>query len=166
MNTIAVTFYDVVLWLHISGVVLAFGPTFAFGLYMALAQRKHPRALPAFLDGSLMVQRTLVTGGGLLILFSGLYLAIDRWNLGYFFITWGLVAIVVLLGLVHGFFIPNDTETLESAEQDIEAAGPTGDVKFSDKTIALGMRSARVGPIAGLIVILTIYVMTAKPFTF
>ncbi len=164
MNALAVTFYDVVVWLHISGVVLAFGPTFAFGLYMALAQRKHPRALPAFLEGSLLVQRTLVTGGGVLILLSGLYLAADRWDLGYFFITWGLVAIVALLGLVHAFFIPNDTRTLESAEQDIQAAGPTGEVKFSEKTIALGMRSARVGPLAGLIVILTIYVMAAKPF--
>ncbi len=166
MTTIAVTFYDVVLWLHISGVVLAFGPTFAFGLYMTLAQRKHQRALPAFLEGSLLVQRTLVTGGGILILLTGLYMAFDRWDLGYFFITWGLVAIVVLLGMVHRFFIPNDTATLESAEQDIQAAGPTGEVKFSEKTIALGMRSARVGPIAGLIVIVTIYVMTAKPFTF
>ena len=166
MTTVAVTFYDVVLWLHISGVVLAFGPTFAFGLYMALAQRKHPRAMPAFLEGSLLVQRTLVTAGGVLILISGLYLAFDRWDLGYFFITWGLVAIVVLLGMVHGFFIPNDTRTKESAERDIEAAGPTGEVKFSEKTNALGMRSARVGPVAGLIVILTIYVMTAKPFTF
>ena len=38
MQTLAVTFYNVVVWLHISSVVLAFGPTFAFGIYVALAQ--------------------------------------------------------------------------------------------------------------------------------
>lgn len=164
MNMLAVTFYDVVLWLHISGVVLAFGPTFALGLYMALAQRKHPRALPAFLEGSILVQRTLLTAGGVLVLVSGLYLAGDRWSLSDFFVTWGIVAIVVLMGMVHGFFIPNDTGTKQSAEQDIEAAGPTGEVTFSEKTTALAMRSARLGPVAGLLIIVTIYVMTAKPF--
>jgi Predicted integral membrane protein (DUF2269) len=166
MTTIAVTFYDVVVWLHISSVVLAFGPTFAFGIYATLAQRKYPRALPAILDGGVLVLRTLTTIGGVLILATGLYLALDRWDLGYFFVTWGMLAIVVLLGMAHGFFIPNDLRTKESAERDIDAAGPTGEVKFSDATNALGMRSARLGPIAGIIVILTIYVMAAKPFTF
>jgi hypothetical protein len=41
-----VQFYDVVVWLHVSSVVIAFGATFAFGIYLALAARKHPRAIP------------------------------------------------------------------------------------------------------------------------
>ena len=63
MQTLAVTFYNVVVWLHISSVVLAFGPTFAFGIYMALAQRKYPRALPAC-SRRRPDQRSMVTIGG------------------------------------------------------------------------------------------------------
>jgi hypothetical protein len=147
MQTVAVTFYNVVVWLHVSSVVIAFGPTFAFGIYVALAQRKYPRAMPA------------------VILISGLYLTSKQgWEFSDFFVAWGLLAIIVLLGLVHGFFLPNDQRALRAAKRDIEAAGPTGEVELGGEFNEYSSRSARMGPIAGLIVILTIYVMAAKPF--
>ena len=164
MTTLAVTFYNVVLWLHISAVVLAFGPTFAFGIYIALAQRKYPRAIPAVIEAQVMVSRSFVTLGGILIFITGMYLAGDVWDFSDFFVVWGLLAIIVLLGLAHGFFIPNDQRALRAAKRDIEAAGPTADVELSREFNEASGRSARMGPIAGLLVILTIYVMAAKPF--
>jgi hypothetical protein len=165
METVAVTFYNVVVWLHVTAVVLAFGPTFAFGIYLAVAARKYPRAMPAVIESSLTISRSMVTLGGILILITGIYLASrDPWSFGDFFVAWGIIAILVLLGLVHGFFIPNDRRALRAANRDIEAAGPTGDVEFSREFDEVSQRSARVGPVAGLIVILTIYVMAAKPF--
>jgi hypothetical protein len=163
MNTIAVTFYNVVVWLHISAVVLAFGPTFAFGLYIALAQRKYPRAMPAILESQIAITRSFVTLGGILIFITGMYLAGDVWEFSDFFVIWGLLAIIALLGLAHGFFLPNDQRALRAAKRDIEAAGP-GEVEFSGEFNEISGRSARMGPIAGLLVILTIYVMAAKPF--
>jgi hypothetical protein len=94
---------------------------------------------------------------------SGIYLAADRWEFSDFFVIAGLVAIVVLLGMVHGFFLPNEIRARELAERDIEAAG-AGEVKFSDEFNRRMRGSATAGPIAGLIVILTIYFMAAKPF--
>jgi uncharacterized membrane protein len=165
MNTIAVTFYSVVLWLHISAVVLAFGPTFAFGIYIALAQRKYPRAIPAVLDAQMMITRSFVTLGGILIFITGIYLASKTpWDFSDFFVVWGLLAIIVLMGLAHGFFLPNDQRAARAAKRDIDAAGPAGDVELSREFNDVSARSARMGPIAGLIVILTIYVMAAKPF--
>ena len=164
MRALAVTFYDVVVWLHVSSVVVAFGPTFAFGIYLALAGRKYPRAMPAIIDATTIVSRSLVTIGGALILITGIYLTADAWEFSDFFVGWGILAILILLGLVHGFFIPNDTRARRAAERDIEAAGPTGEVRFSEEFTRTSGASARVGPIAGLIVILTIYVMVAKPF--
>ena len=163
MNTIAVTFYNVVVWLHISSVVLAFGPTFAFGLYIALAQRKYPRAMPAILESQIAITRSFVTLGGILIFITGMYLAGDVWEFGDFFVIWGLLATIALLGLSHAFFIPNDQRALRAAKRDIEAAGP-GEVEFSGEFNEISGRSARMGPIAGLLVILTVYVMAAKPF--
>jgi hypothetical protein len=164
METIAVTFYNVVVWLHISSVVIAFGPTFAFGIYFAVTSAKYPRAIPAVIESTIKVNRSLVTIGGVLILITGFYLAGKAWEFSDFFIVWGIVAIIALMGLVHGFFIPNDTKALDAANRDIDAAGPTGEVKFSREFMNLSGASARMGPIAGLIIILTIYVMAAKPF--
>ena len=163
MTTLAVTFYDVVLWLHISAVVVGFGVTFGYGAYIALAARKHPRSVPAVLEAQTVINRTMVTIGGLVILATGIYLAADRWDFGEFFVAWGIIAIIVLLGLVHGFFVPNDRRALRAARRDIEAS-PDGPVTFSEQFQRASMAGARIGPVAGLIVIVTIYVMTAKPF--
>jgi hypothetical protein len=163
MTTLAVQFYDVIVWLHVSAVVVAFGPTFAFGIYLAMTGRNHPRSIPAVLEAQDVVNRTMVTIGGVLVLLTGIYLVIDRWDFGYFFVTWGLIAIIVLLGLVHGFFLPHDRRARAAAKRDIEAAG-SGEVEFGEEFNRETAASARMGPITGLIVILTIYVMAAKPF--
>jgi predicted integral membrane protein DUF2269 len=158
-----VQFYDVIVWLHVSAVVVGFGPTFAFGIYLALAGRKYPRSMPAILDAQCTISRTQVTIAALVILGSGIYLAADRWEFSDFFVIAGLVAIVILMGMVHGFFVPNEVRAREIAERDIDAAGG-GEVKFSEEFDRRMRSSAIAGPIAGLIVILTIYFMATKPF--
>ena len=163
MIPLAVSFYDVVLWVHISAVVLAFGPTFAFGIYVGLTAKNHPRSIPAVIEAQNVVNRAMVTGAGILVLLSGLYLAADGEWFDEVFVGVGIVAIIVLLGLVHGFFLPNDRRALAAARRDIDAARD-GEVEFGEEFARASAASARVGPIAGLIVILTIYFMTAKPF--
>jgi hypothetical protein len=160
---VAVTFYDVVLWVHVSAVVVGFGPTFAYGIWIGIAASQEPRSVPFVLRVTQSIDKTFVTVGATLILLSGLYLVSDRWDFGYFFVTWGIVAVLVLLGLTHGFFRPNEARAEELARRDVEAS-PGSEVKFSDEFNALSAKMARIGPIAGLIVILTMYVMTAKPF--
>lgn len=163
MTTLAVSFYDVVVWLHISAVVIAFGPTFAFGIYMALTAKNHPRSLPAAIEAQNVVNLGMVTGGGVVVLLSGLYLAADGDWFDEVFVAVGIIATIVLLGLVHGVFLPHDRRALAAAKRDIDAAGD-GKVEFGEEFNRATAVSARVGPIAGLIVILTIYFMTAKPF--
>jgi Predicted integral membrane protein (DUF2269) len=158
-----VQFYDVIVWLHISSVVVGFGPTFAFGLYLALASRKYPRSMPAILDAQCTISRTMVTIAALVILGSGIYLAADRWEFSDFFVVAGLVAVVVLLAMVHLYFVPNEVRARKIAERDIEAAG-SGEVKFSDEFDRRMRGSAIAGPIAGLIIIVTIYFMATKVF--
>jgi small-conductance mechanosensitive channel len=161
--SVAVTFYDVVVWLHVTSVVVGFGATFAFGIYMALAIGKHPRSVPAVLEAQTVISRTLVTIGGVLILATGIYLTADRWDFGDFFVAWGIVAIIALLGLVHGFFLPHDRRALAAARRDIDRAA--GDrVELGEEFNRESAASARMGPIAGLIIVVTIYVMVAKPF--
>lgn len=159
----AVSFYDVVLWLHVSAVVVGFGSTFAYGVLIAFVQRSHPRAMPGLLAAIQANDRSLVTIGGVLVLLTGLYLAAEQWGFTPVFVGWGIVAVIVLLGLTHAFFIPNERRAQAAAERDIETAG-AGEVEFGDDFNRAGRRLNIMGPITGLIIVLTVYVMVAKPF--
>ena len=159
----AVQFYDVVVWLHITAAVLAFGPTFGYAFFQTVAERTDPRAVPAVMRAMSMIDRFLVTPGILVVIAAGLYLTIDRFEFSDVFVGVGILAAIVLLGLVHGFFGPAERKLTELAERDIESAGG-GEVKLSDEYLAISKRTGQIGTLAGLIVILTIYFMTAKPF--
>lgn len=154
MITAAVEFYDVVVFFHILAVVLAFGPTYAYAVFFAVAAKDGPGSLATVGRGVLAWDRTAGTIGMTLILLSGLYLAgEDPWSFGDFFVSWGLAAIIVLFGMAHAFFIPTTRKFVAAVE-----AGRDAEVE------TLTRRFNTMGPIAGLIVALTIYVMTAKPF--
>ena len=163
MTTLAVTFYDVVLWLHVSAVVVGFGSTFAYAVIMAVSAKTNPRSVPAVIAGVAANDRTLVSIGSIIVLLTGLYLAADRWDFSEFFIGWGIVAVLILIGMTHAVFLPSDRKGAELAERDIAAAGD-GEVEFSDEFNRETTRIARMGTLAGVIVILTVYVMVAKPF--
>ena len=63
-----------------------------------------------------------------------IYLAADSdWDFGDFFVAWGIVAILVLLGLVHGFFLPNDRRALARRQARHRRGRATGDVEFGDE---------------------------------
>jgi len=161
MVTATVTFYSVVVFFHIAAVVIGFGPTFAYGAYMATAQREGGQAIPLIGRTIVFWDRTVNTAAMTLILLTGIYLASDGpYGTGSFFISWGFVAIVILFALTHAFFIPRTRRAVELAERDL--AAPDG--KLSTEFEALSGQLAKVGIAAGLLVILTIYVMTAKPF--
>lgn len=164
MSTAAVSLYDVIVWVHVSAVVIGFGGTFAYGVLLAAAGRADPRSIPALLRAMGANDRSLVTIGGVVVLLTGIYLAADRWNFGEVFIGWGIVAVLVLLGMTHGFFIPTERRAGEAAERDIESSGAGGDVRLGEDFDRANKRLAVGGSIAGLIIVVTIYMMVAKPF--
>lgn len=153
--------YKIALFLHILAVVLAFGPTFGYGIFFSVAPQ-HPRAVPAILTGIQRTDRYLVDPGMIVLLLAGIYLLIasdDAWGGGDAFITVGFLAIIVLFGLQHAFFRPQTARALELAERDLKA----GD-EFSPEFEAISQRLSKVGSLAGLIVVVTIFFMSYKPF--
>jgi hypothetical protein len=81
------------------------------------------------------------------------------WDGSEAFIVVGFIAIIGLFGLQHGFFQPQVRKAKALAERDLEA----GD-ELSPEFEALGQRIGQVGTLAGMIVIVTIFFMTYKPF--
>jgi Predicted integral membrane protein (DUF2269) len=153
-----ITGYSIGLFIHILAVVLAFGPTFAYGLIFSVMP-KYPRAAPAFFDAIRKVDTYLVNPGMIVVLLAGIYLMADgNWDGGEGFITVGFLAIIALLGLQHAFFRPQGRKAQELAERDLKE----GD-GFSPEFEEITRRLSTAGPIAGLIVVLTIFFMTVKP---
>jgi hypothetical protein len=95
----------------------------------------------------------LLAGIGLLIASDG------AWETSDVFVSVGFVAIIVLFGLQHAFFQPQVRKAKELAERDLKA-GDTLSPEFE----ALGQRIGQVGTLAGVIVVVTIFFMTYKPF--
>jgi uncharacterized membrane protein len=153
-----ITGYSVGVFIHILAVVLAFGPTFAYGLIFSLLP-KHPRSAPAFFEAIRKIDNYLVNPGMVVVLLAGIYLMADGpWDGSESWITVGFLAIIVLFGLQHAFFRPQGRKAQELAERDLK----NGDT-FSTEFEEISRRLGTVGPIAGLIVVVTIFFMTVKP---
>lgn len=153
-----ITAYGVGLFIHILAVVLAFGPTFGYAFFFSVLP-EHPRATPALLAGIQKIDRYLGVPGALVVLLAGIYVfGKGNWDGGEAFIIVGLIAIFIVLGLQHAFFIPQVRRARELAERDLEA----GDA-LSDEFTAVSERIGRVGTFAGIVIVVTIFFMTVKP---
>jgi len=150
--------YSVGLFIHVAAVVLAFGPTFGYGLIFSVLPR-HPRSAPALFEAVARINRYLVDPGMIVVLLAGIYLTSKgNWGGGEAFIVVGWIAIIALFGLQHGFFRPQSRKAREIAERDLQG----GDT-LSEEFQAISRRLGTVGPVAGLIVLVAIFFMAAKP---
>jgi hypothetical protein len=153
--------YRIGLFLHILAVVLAFGPTFGYAFLFSVAPQ-FPRAVPGILAGIQRIDRYLVNPGMVILLLAGIYLltASDGvWSGGDAFIVVGWIAILGLFGLQHGFFQPQVRKLKAIAERDLQSGE-----ELSPEFEAIGQRVGQVGSLAGLIVVITVFFMTYKPF--
>jgi uncharacterized membrane protein len=154
-----ITGYNLGLFLHVLAVVLAFGPTFGYGFFVAVAESNAPRSVPVVLRGVQKVDRFLVQPGLVVVLLAGIYmLAKADISAGESWVSIGFLAIIVLFGLSHGFFRPQTAKALELAERDLDS-GDTLSAEYS----AISKKLENAGKIAGLIVAITIFFMTVKP---
>jgi len=154
-----ITGFSIALFIHVLAVVLAFGPTYGFGFFTAVAERTAPRSVPAVMRGILTIDRYLITPGLVVILLAGIYMLIDEHiSAGESWVTIGFIAIVVLFGMAHGFFRPNTRRALELSERDL-AGGDT----LSPEYEAISKKLENGGKLAGLVVAITIFFMVTQP---
>jgi uncharacterized membrane protein len=154
-----ITAYNVGLFIHVLAVVLAFGPTFAYGIFIGFADTNAPASVPAMLRAVNLTNLYLVTPAMVVVLAAGIYLlakgdisASESW------VTVGFIAIIALFGLVHGYFGPRTRKGIDLAERDLAAGG-----ELSPEYRSLSAQMARVGQVTGLIVAVTIFFMVVKP---
>ncbi|HEY1833578.1 MAG TPA: hypothetical protein VGG08_04015 [Solirubrobacteraceae bacterium] len=157
----AVTFFTFVLAAHIASIVIAFGITFAYPVMYSFGLRTEPRSMPGFHRIQGQVGKLVISPFMGLALLCGIYLASKLHVWSQFYVQWGIGVIVVLGALGGMFFAPNERRLGELAERDIAAAGD-GQVVFSAEYHALRTRVFRVNLVGNILILLTIYFMTAQ----
>jgi uncharacterized membrane protein len=154
----AVTFYDVVLTVHILAVVVAFGVVFSYPVLDAVLRRAMAGNLAGLHELHVQLAQRVVTPAMVVVLLAGLYLALDRWSLGDPWIGATFAILFVLFGLTGAVLIPADRRLAELAARDAKGGGtPSADYERERK------RADAFGGLALLLVIVAIFLMAAKP---
>lgn len=161
-----VQFYDVLVFFHIAAVVIGFGPTFFYAALGAVAAQSGMRASLGASRAIVLWNRTGLTICMVIIFLSGMYLATyeNYWEFSDFFISWGFIAILALFGIVHGFFLPREKAVVAMLEEEVAKPGGSESTELPPEIAARYDQISKMGIAAGVLIILTIYVMTAKPF--
>jgi uncharacterized membrane protein len=148
-----IRFYDIVLWVHITAVVAAFGALFAYPLFLA-ANARAPLGQRATLHRLQIAFSKRVTGPAIaVILAAGIYLATDAslWSEPWVGISLALLIVIAGLGAT----------ILRRGEERLLATAEAGDEAGYARTLG-GVQTWTYLTIA--LVVVTIFVMAAKPF--
>jgi hypothetical protein len=162
---LAVTFFTFALAIHIAAIVIAFGVTFAYPVMYAVGIKAEPRSMPGLHRIQDVVGKFVISPFMGLALLAGIYLASKLHSFSSFYVQWGIGVIVVLGALGGAFFAPRERRLAQLAEQDIAAAdqaSPGGEIVFGSEYKGLRTQLFRVNVIANVLVLLTIYFMTAQ----
>jgi hypothetical protein len=157
----SIRFYDLVVFTHVAAVVVAFGVTFVYPLIVPFTQHEQPRRLPYLHRLQDLIGRRVITPAASIVLLSGLYLALSGegvYDFGAWWVGFGLVTILVVLGLGGAFFAPRERRLAELAERDVAAAGD-GEVRLSREYEVGARQLAVVGAAVDALILLTILFM-------
>jgi small-conductance mechanosensitive channel len=155
-------FFDVVLFLHITSVVIAFGVLFTYPVIVPLTVRNAPRQVAWLHEIQVALGRMVVTPAAALVLLTGIYLAADADVFSEWWVALPLISILLILGLGGAYFAPRDRKLAELARRDIAAAGD-GEVVFSKEYEDLGRQVGTVGAFVVVLVVIVIFVMVTGP---
>jgi uncharacterized membrane protein len=164
---LAVTNYEISVFLHITAVMVGFGATFAEAIMFPVATRAGVKHLPYVHRLQLAINTYMATPAMAVILATGIFQVTDQdaWGFDQFWISATLVIIVVVGGLLGGYFIPADRKLGPMVEHEIDAAGER-DLTISDLSPEYqreGRREGVIGTITGILLIVAVYLMVTKP---
>jgi uncharacterized membrane protein len=159
-----VTFYNIVIFIHISAAIIAFGVTFSYPIIDAILHRPgNLRHLAWWHRVQNEIGQKLITISATVLLIAGIYLAADGpYDFGNTFVSIGIIIIVVLLGTGGAYFSPRERKAAELAERDI-AASAGGEVKLSAEYEAVAQQLRIAGIVAGVLILLAVFLMVNKP---
>jgi uncharacterized membrane protein len=159
-----VSFYNIVVFIHITAAVVAFGVTFAYPIVDAVLHRPGSiQHLGWWHRTQVEIGQKLITSAAVVLLLAGIYLAAaGPYGFGDTFVSIGIVVIVLLLGIGGAFFAPSERRAADLAERDV-AAATGGQIKLSGEYNELARRLRLVGMLSNLLVLVGVFLMVVKP---
>jgi uncharacterized membrane protein len=105
------------------------------------------------------INQRLASPALLVILITGIYqVSKGGWSFGAFWISATFAIVIVLGGLNGAYFIPTDRRLADMAERDLAGAGA-----LSDDYRRRARTEGIIGALAGLLVVLAVFLMVTKP---
>ena len=162
MTTFAISTYEISIFLHITAVVVGFGATFAEAIMFPVAMRLDPRHLPYVHALQLAINRYMATPALLIVLITGIYQVSEgNWEFGSFWISATFAIVIIIGGLLGGYFVPADRRLGAMVTREIEAAGD-GPVTLSEEYQRGARTEGIVGSVTGLLLVIAIFLMVTK----
>ena len=144
--------YTVVVALHIIAVVAAYGLPLSAPLLVPYVRRHHPAALPGLHAAQHRLNNVVTGPFTVLVLAFGIYLATDGHRWGEPFVAIGIAAIAIIAVVGGGVVVP--------AVRQLAALDPA-----SAEYDRVYRRYLASESFLGVVVVLAIFVMAAKPFS-
>lgn len=163
MTLTALTSYEFSVFLHITAVVVGFGATFAESILFPVAMKVGKHHLPYVHRLQLAINQYFATPALVIVLATGFYQVADGdWDMGDFWVSGSIAIVLVIGGLLGAYFIPSDRRLAPMVEREIAAAGD-GEVTLSEEYQRQARTQGMVGGLAGLLVLVAIFLMVDKP---
>jgi hypothetical protein len=162
MLVTAVSFPTIVLAIHILAVVLAFAVVFGFPVISLTAERLDRRAMPPLHRVRVILGRSLVNPGLLVVVIAGVYLASHLHQWSQFYVQFGIGAAVVIGGLEGALVIPGEKKLAQQGAADIATSAGDREITWSREYRSLRSRADLAGWVMALLVAITVVVMTIK----
>jgi uncharacterized membrane protein len=160
---LTVTTYLAVKALHVIAAFSAYGLPLAYPLLVPYVRRHHPRALPGLHDVQHRLSVRLTGPGTLLLLGLGIYLAGKEhlWGEAWVQVGMGVVAVIAVAG---GYIVGATRRLAELAHEAVGAASAGGEIALGAEYETLYRRYLAVETGLGILVLVAIFFMVAKPF--
>jgi hypothetical protein len=150
--------YSLSVFLHVSAVMVGFGATFAEAIMFPVAMKAGVRHLPYVHKLQLAINQRLATPAMVIIILTGLYQTSERWDWDVLWINATFAIVIVIGGLLGGYFIPTDRRLAAQAERELAETG-----EVSEDYLRQARREGMVGALTGVLLIAAVFLMVTKP---
>ena len=163
---LAVTNYELSVFIHVTAVVVGFGATFAESILFPVAMKMSARNLPYVHRLQLVINQFFALPALVIVAATGIYqMSEGNWDYGDFWVSGTLTIVVIIALLLLGFFIPTDRRLLPMIERTLADAGDR-ELQLADlppEYQRWGRLEGLVGSLTGILLIVAMYLMITKP---
>ena len=165
MLNLAASFYDLAVAVHVMAVIVAFGPLFAFPLFISVTERRDPLSLPVVLRAVNRTERLIVVPATALVGFTGVYQAMD----GPFsfdddiWMTLGFILYLAVFGLLVFLVEPLRAQAADEADRFMEESDDDEVVAVSERYRERMRIPHALMPAFLVVLLFIVYLMEVKP---